>query len=41
MIPTEGAVEMKQAMVEEMDRMSRHLWTVVDRERASTRARRC
>jgi hypothetical protein len=34
MIPTEGAAEMKMSMLEEMDRMSRHLWTVVERKRA-------
>ncbi len=32
MVPTEGAVETKQAMLEEMDRMSRHLWAVVERQ---------
>jgi hypothetical protein len=32
MIPTEGAAEMKQAMLEEMDRMARHLWGVVERQ---------
>ena len=26
MIPSEGAAEAKQAMLDEMDRMSRHLW---------------
>jgi len=31
MIPTEGAEEQKQAMLDEMDRMSRHLWGVVER----------
>jgi len=34
MIPTEGAVEAKQAMLEEMDRMSRHLWGVVERQQS-------
>ena len=34
MIPTEGAAEMKQAMLEEMDRMARHLWGVVERQRS-------
>ena len=32
MIPTEGAAEMKQAMLDEMDRMTRHLWGIVERE---------
>ena len=31
MIPTEGAAEMTQAMLDELDRMSRHLWGVVER----------
>ncbi len=30
MIPTEGAAEAKQVMLDEMDRMSRHLWGVVE-----------
>jgi hypothetical protein len=34
MIPTEGAAGMKQAMQEEMDRMSRHLWGVVERQQS-------
>jgi hypothetical protein len=34
MIPTEGAAEAKQAMLDEMDRMSRHLWGVVEREQS-------
>jgi len=34
MIPTEGAVVTKQAMLDEMDRMSRHLWRVVERQRS-------
>ncbi len=29
-----GAAEMKQAMLEEMDRMSRHPWGVVERQRS-------
>lgn len=32
MAPTEGAPEVKQAMLDEMDRMSRHLWSVVKRQ---------
>jgi hypothetical protein len=35
MIPTEGAAEMKQAMLDEMDRMSRHLWSVVGRQQSN------
>jgi hypothetical protein len=34
MIPTEGAAEMKQAMLDEMDRMSRYLWGVVERQQS-------
>jgi hypothetical protein len=34
MIPTEGAAEMKHAMLEEMDRMARHLWDVVERQQS-------
>ena len=34
MIPTEGAEEQKQAMLDEMDRMSRHLWGVVERQQS-------
>ena len=34
MIPTEGAAEMKQAMLGEMDPMSRHLWSVVKRQQS-------
>ncbi len=32
MIPTEGTAEAKQVMLDEMDRMSRHLWRVVERQ---------
>jgi len=32
MIPTEGATEMTQATLDEMDRMSRSLWGVVERQ---------
>jgi hypothetical protein len=32
MIPTEVAVETKQAMLEEMDHVSLHLWAVVERQ---------
>jgi len=32
MISAEGAVEMKQAMLDDMDRMSRHLWGIVERK---------
>jgi hypothetical protein len=34
MIPTEGAAEMRQAMLDAMDRMSRHLWGVVERQQS-------
>ena len=34
MIPTEGAAEAKQSMLDEMDRMSRHLWGVVERQQS-------
>ena len=34
MIPAEGAAEIKQAMLEEMDLMSRHLWGVVERQQS-------
>lgn len=34
MIPTEGAAEMKQTMLNEMDRMSRHLWGVIERQQS-------
>jgi hypothetical protein len=34
MIRTEGAVEMKQAMLDETDRMSRHLWGIVERQQS-------
>jgi hypothetical protein len=35
MIPTEGRAEMTQAMLHEMDRMSRHLWRVVERQQSN------
>jgi hypothetical protein len=34
MIPAEGAAETKRAMLDEMGRMSRHLWDVVERQQS-------
>jgi hypothetical protein len=34
MIPTQDAAEMKQAMLDEMDRMSRHVWGVGERQQS-------
>jgi hypothetical protein len=34
MIPTEGAAEMKQAMLDEWGRMSLHLWSIVERRQS-------